>query len=122
MRIAFLIWSAIALLFAGFGLHARSARQAVPFFAGVKPEEIQDVAGYNRALSKLWFIAAVVFELLGLPLLFSRQNAPVILLSVLGTVFLMLVIGVLAMKTGDRFREKGANASTEAPVENRPDM
>ena len=48
--------------------------------------KVKDVKKYNHAVAKLWFAYAAVLELLGLPLLAGRQNSPVFIITVLGTV------------------------------------
>ena len=93
MIIGFLLWSACTLLFLGFAVYARRSQQAVGFWANVKAPEVSDVKEYNRAVSNLWLIGAFVFELLGLPLLLAHQNSPLFMISILGTV--MLVLGMM---------------------------
>ena len=93
MIVGFLIWSICALLFLGTAVYARRSKQAVGFWANVKAPEVSDVTEYNRAVSNLWLIGTFVFELLGLPLLFAYQNSPLFIISVLGTV--MLVLGMI---------------------------
>ena len=90
--IAFCIWAVCAILFAAIGIHALRSKKAVHFFASWQPEvppEVRDVRRYNRAVARLWFIAAGIFLLLGLPLL-AGQNSAIILLSALGTMALCI--------------------------------
>ena len=51
--------------------------------------------GYNKAVSKLWFVAAGVYEIMGVPLLFLEQNSllfvPIIFGVVLGLIIMMIV-------------------------------
>ena len=62
-------------MLAGIGVWALKSKKAVGFFAGVKPPEVSDVRKYNRAVAVLWFAYAALFELLGLPFLFLKQNS-----------------------------------------------
>ena len=94
MIAAFIIWSVCAAVFVGLAVYCRRAKNAVGFFAGVQAPEVKDVKGYNRAVSRLWIIYAVLFEALGVPFLFAKQNSPVYIISVLGTVFIS--IGAMA--------------------------
>lgn len=94
MIAAFIIWSVLAAVFVGLAVYCRRAKKAVGFFAGVQAPEVKDVKGYNRAVSRLWIIYAVLFEALGVPFLFAEQNSPVYIISVLGTVFIS--IGLMA--------------------------
>jgi len=40
----------------------------------VKPPEVNDVNKYNHAVSALWIMAALVLEIIGIPLLFFRAK------------------------------------------------
>lgn len=90
MTAAFVIWSLTALIFLVFGILARRSKTAVGFFANVKPPKVRDVQGYNRAVSRIWFVFALIFELLGLPLLLARQDSPLFFFLGLGVVFLVI--------------------------------
>ena len=94
MIAAFIIWSVCAAVFVGLAVYCRRSEKPVGFFAGVQAPEVKDVKGYNRAVSRLWIIYAVLFEALGVPFLFAKQNSPVYIVSVLGTVFIS--IGAMA--------------------------
>lgn len=67
------------------------SRKVVGFWANIKPISVNDIAGYNRAVGKLFVIYGVILIALGLPLL-SGQNSPFILLSVLGVMIETIVI------------------------------
>jgi len=93
MIIAFIIWSIVAALFLGIGISGRKSKEAVGFFTFVKPPVVSDVDKYNHSVSMLWIIVAVIFEIIGMPLLFSEQNSPVFILVIFGIV--ALVIGMI---------------------------
>lgn len=95
MIIAFVIWSMVSSLFFIISFRSWRAKKEVGFFNGIEPPKMKDAIAYNHAVAKLWFVFAVIFELLGIPLLFIEQNSPVALLIVIG-VFL-LIIGVIAI-------------------------
>lgn len=94
MLMAFVVWSACACLLAGIGIRAWLSKDAVGFFAGVAAPKVKDVRAYNHAVAKVWMVLAAVMELLGLPLLTAKQNAPEMLLIVLAMP--LLVIGAMA--------------------------
>ena len=94
MIVAFIMWSVCAAVFVGLAVYCRCAKKAVGFWTSEKAPEVSDVKGYNRAVSNLWIVYAVLFEALGVPFLFAKQNSPVYIISVLGTVFIS--IGVMA--------------------------
>jgi len=93
MIIAFIIWSLVAVLFFGIGISARKSKEAVGFFTFVKPPVVTDIIRYNRSVSMLWGIVSIILEILGIPFLFSEQNSPMFIATILGTVF--LVIGMM---------------------------
>ena len=87
--IGFVIWAIGGVIIIGLGISAYFSRKMVGFWANIKPISINDIAGYNRAVGKLFVIYGVIA--LGLPLL-SGQNSPFILLSVLGVMIETIVI------------------------------
>lgn len=93
MLIAFIIWSIVAVLFLGIGIVGRKSKEAVGFFTFVKPPEVTDVNKYNHAVSVLWIIVAVVFEIIGVPLLFLEQNSPMFIFLMFAV--LTLIIGMM---------------------------
>ena len=106
MIIAFIIWTLVAFIFAAIGISSRRSKEPTGFFTGVKPPKIEDVKGYNRAVSKLWFVSAFVYELLGIQLLFLEQNSagfiPVILGVPIGTIGMV----VAYLKIEGKYKKK----------------
>ena len=94
MIIGFIIWSIVTVIFLGIGISCRKSREAVGFFTGCKPPVIENVVQYNMAVSKLWFVSAGIYEVLGLPLLFLEQNSllfiPIIFAVVIGLIVMMV--------------------------------
>ena len=80
----FVIWTMIFLVLLGIGIWAWKSDKAVGFYTGTKPPEVTDVRKYNHSVAVLWFSYAGLFELLGLPFLFQKQNAPGFLWSIAG--------------------------------------
>ena len=93
MVLAFVIWSGLALVFVGIGIWCRCSGKAVGFYSNQEPPAVSDVRRYNRAVSRLWFMFAPLYEAMGVPFLFAKQNSPVYAFTVLGVVF--LVIGMM---------------------------
>lgn len=106
MIIGFVIWSIVAVLFLGIGLWSRKSEKAVGFFSNTKPPEVTDIAKYNKAVSIIWFVFAIILELLGLPLLFLKQNSPLFLVVVLGTVFLVIGIIIAYIRIEGKYRKE----------------
>ena len=92
MIIGFVIWSIVSLVLMGIGIWAWGSEKPVNFFSGVKPPEVRDARKYNRAVAVLWFVYAVLFELLGLPMLLLKQNAAGLICMVLGVAFLTIAL------------------------------
>ena len=103
--IGFLFWSIVAVVFMGIGISSRKSEQAVGFFTGVKPPSMRDVERYNHAVSMLWFISAVLFEIMGIPLLFLEQNSPVFMFVIFGTVFLIIGMIIVYLRIEKKYKE-----------------
>ena len=85
--IAFIIWSLCGLSFIGLGIYTFNADKAINFWANIKTTiDVFDVKSYNKALARLCWISGTVFIILGLPLL-AGQNSPLIIFSILGSIF-----------------------------------
>lgn len=84
--IAFVIWIMVSLVFVVIGIYGLRAKEVVGFWSnGKKPRvEEENVKAYNRAVGILWIVFAVIFMLLGLPLL-AGDNSPLIVITLLGT-------------------------------------
>lgn len=105
MLIAFLIWSAVSVLFAVIGISSRRSDKAAGFWANAEAPEVSDIRGYNRAVSKIWFIAAGVMEAAGVPLLFLKQNDPGFIVTVLLVVALVIGMMVAYNKVEEKYRK-----------------
>lgn len=106
MIIGFVIWSIVALVFFGIGIWSRKSEKPAGFWANVKAPEVNDVKKYNNAVSVIWFVFAVIFEMLGLPLLFFEQNSPVFLVVLVGTIFLIIGIMIAYTMVENKYRKK----------------
>lgn len=89
--IGFAIWAIVGVIIIGLGIRAYLSRKVVGFWANIKAVSVNDITGYNRAVSKLFVIYGVIFIVLGLPLL-SGENSSFILLSVVGVMVETIVI------------------------------
>ena len=102
--VGFSIWSAVALLLLGIGIHTRFSPKAAGFFAGVDPPRVKNVRAYNRAVSVLWIGYALGFEAAGVPLLFLEQNSPLFLIPLLLVPALTILLVVIYHAILSRFR------------------
>lgn len=105
MIIAFIIWSIVALMFFVIGISGIKSKEAVGFFTFVKPTVVTDVCGYNRSVSILWIIAAIIFEILGVPFLFLEQNSPIIFFTVLGVVVWIIGIMIVYLRIEEKYKK-----------------
>ena len=92
--IGFVIWAIVGVIIISIGIRAYFSRKLVGFWANIKPISVNDIMGYDRAVSKLFVIYGVILIILGLPLLLG-QNSPFILLSVLGVMIETIAIMVV---------------------------
>ncbi len=90
MLIGFIIWTACAVVMLVIGIVSWISKKPAGFFAGVEPPKVSDVKKYNHSVAILWFVYGALFELLGLPFLFYKQNSPVFIVTLLGTVAITL--------------------------------
>lgn len=106
MIIGFVIWSFCAVLFFIVGVVDLKSEKPVGFFTGVKPPEITDVKKYNKAVALLWFITGVIFELIGVPFLYLKQNSSAFVFMMLVTVALVIVMMVIYLSILRKYEEK----------------
>ncbi len=106
MIIAFTIWTLVALFFVVIAISARKSKEPVGFFTGVKPPEVTDVKAYNRAVSTLWFVVAILLELMGVPFLFSEQNSVHFVFIMLLIMPLMIGMAVVYLQIEGKYKKK----------------
>ena len=105
MIIGFVIWSIVALIFLWIGINCRKSKEAVGFFTFVEPPTVKDVTAYNNAVAVLWFVAAGVLELIGIPILFLKQNSPLFILIIFAVVILVIVMMMLYLKIESKYKK-----------------
>ena len=106
MTVGFVIWSLVFLVLLGIGVWSLRSGKAVGFYAGTKPPEVTDVRGYNRSVAVLWFVYAGLFELLGLPLLFLKQNSAGFLGSVAGVPLITIALIIVYNRILRKYERK----------------
>lgn len=94
---AFAAFALIGLFFLIIGIRCRHSDKPSGFWANAEQFEVTDVHAYNMAMSKMWFVAAVLYTALGLPLLTPANILLVILISVVGT--MIVSIGLMIFFT-----------------------
>ncbi len=104
MIIGFIVWSVIAVLFVVIGISGLRSKEPVGFFTFVKAPEVNDIGKYNRAVSILWIIAAVLLEILGVPFLFLEQNSLMFVLVIFGAVALVIGMMIGYIKIEKKYR------------------
>ena len=103
--IAFIIWSVVAAIFLGIGISCRKSSKPVGFFTFTNPPIVEDIKRYNNAVSAVWFIVAVVLEIIGIPLLFLEQNSPVSILLIFTVMILVIAMMVAYLKIEGKFKK-----------------
>ena len=103
--IGFVIWAIVGVIIISLGIISYFSRKSVGFWANIKPISVNNITGYNRAISKLFVTYGMILIALGLPLL--RQNSPFILLSVLGVMMETIVImAIYSLYTERKYKEQ----------------
>ncbi len=100
----FIIWTIISIVFVYIGITTRKSNKPVNLFTFSDVPKVNDVKGYNRAVSNLWLVFTVLFEMIGISLLFIKQNSPFVVLIVLGVVFLVIGMMVAYIKIESKYR------------------
>ena len=93
----FSAFALIGFFFLIIGIRCRHSDKPSGFWANAEQFEVTDVHAYNKAMSKLWFVAALLYTALGLPLLTPANILLVILISVVGT--MIVSIGIMIFFT-----------------------
>lgn len=93
MPVAFVICTIVSCVFLLIGATSWRSKEAVGFFTGVKPPEVKDIKAYNHTVAKIWFVFAVLLEIMCIPFLFAEQNSPVMLVVMIAP--MLLVIGAM---------------------------
>ena len=106
MIVGFVIWSLCCVLFIVIGIYDWRSEKPAGFFTGVKPPEVTDTVKYNHAVAKLWFSYAIIFELFGIPFLFGKQNSPVFIVTLIGSVFSTLGLAIGYTFIENKYRAK----------------
>lgn len=100
----FILWTIISIVFVYIGITTRRSSIPVNLFTFSDVPKVNDVKGYNRAVSNLWLVFTVLFEMIGISLLFIKQNSPFVVLIVLGVVFLVIGMKVAYIKIESKYR------------------
>lgn len=106
MWIGFSIWSAVTVIFLVLAARSFRSEEAAGFFAGVTPPKVTDIRRYNRAVGRIWLVYGVMYELLGVPILFMEQNSPWFLVIILGAVFWTIALVVTYVITENKYRTR----------------
>lgn len=105
MIIGFVVCSMVAVIFFGIGVSCRKSQEAVGFYTFVKPPMVENVEHYNRAVSVLWFIASIVFEMICIPFLFLEQNSPVSIVMIFAIIILVLGMMIAYSRIEAKYRK-----------------
>ncbi|MDE6024924.1 MAG: hypothetical protein K2G45_05660 [Lachnospiraceae bacterium] len=99
--VAFIIWSIAGCCFILLGIFSFISKKPIGFWANVKMFEVNDIRQYNNAMGKLWCSFGILFIVLGLPLLYG-QNSPLVIISILGTMFETIVYMIIYTQVIER--------------------
>lgn len=100
----FILWTLITLIFVYIGITTRKSNIPVNLFTFGDAPKVNDIKRYNKAVSNLWLVFTLLFEMIGISLLFIKQNSPFVVLIVLGVVFLVIGMMVAYIKIESKYR------------------
>lgn len=95
MIIGFLIWSITSIIILGIAISTWRSKEPTGFYTGVKPPEVKDAKRYNHQVAILWLVYAILFELLGVPLLFLEQNSAFFVFVIFGVMAITLLLVIV---------------------------
>ncbi len=101
---AFIIWIFCSIVFMGIGIYSFFADRPVRFWTIQDSIRVNNVKKYNHAVAKLWLAASVVFILIGIPILFTKQNSAWIVIPILGAMFWSILLAVCYIKIEKKYR------------------
>lgn len=106
MLIGFIIWTIGAVIFFCIGISCKKSREAVGFFTFVKPPTVpeENIKKYNHAVSLLWFLSAALFEIIGIPLLWAKQNSPVFVFMTLAVFLLIIAMMIVFLRIETKYK------------------
>lgn len=66
---------------------------------------MKDVEHYDLAIAKLWFAAAGLLEIIGMPILFIEQNSVFFIPMTFAVVILVIAMMILYMRIEAKYRK-----------------
>lgn len=99
----YLCWLAGDAVTLIFGIYAWLAKEPVRFWTVGQKIQVNSIKKYNHAVAKLWFLLTIGLAAFGLPLI-SGQNSAWIVVSILGTVFLSIIVMVIYTRIEKKYR------------------
>lgn len=106
MVAGFVIWSVVSVIFICIGISCVKSTDVVGFFTFGEPPVVEDVKAYNKAVGILWFVYAVVFEIIGIPILFLEQNSPFFIFIIFPVVIWVISLIVIYLRIENKYTRK----------------
>ncbi len=102
---AFIIWTVVTLVFVILGISTWKSKDAAGFFNVTEPPKIpkENIKAYNHSVAVIWFVFSGVFELLGVPLFLFEQNSPYFILTMIGSIFLIIGIIIAYLRVENKY-------------------
>ena len=105
MIFGFITWSSVTILIIGIGVWSWKLKKPAGFYAGIEPPKVKDVRKYNHAIAIMWFVYAILFEFLGFPFLFQKQNSSKFILTILGCVAITIALLIVYNRILAKYRD-----------------
>lgn len=94
----------VSAVFLGIGIRCRKSSEEVGFFTFIKPPKVENIKQYNYAVSILWFVTAGIFEIIGIPILFLKQNSPLFIPIIFSVIFLVIAMMIVYLKIEAKYK------------------
>lgn len=91
INLAFIIWSIIAIIFCLMGIRSIKSKKVVPFFSNIEAPKVKDIKSFNKDVSILWFVSAIVVEIIAISFLFLKQTSFIYIILVAPFLFILMV-------------------------------
>ena len=93
------------MIFVGIGICSSRSNEAVGFFTFDKPPIVKDVKKYNKAVARLWYVASVIYEVIGIPLLFLKQNSPLVIIIIFAIILWVILLIFVYIKIEIKYKK-----------------
>ncbi len=104
--IAFLVFVLIGVFFVILGIYTYSSKKLQKFLVKIKPTNVDDISGYNKALGKLYAVFGIIVALTALPILIDSDSLLAVFSIVIVIFEYMILLLVYVLKIESKYSKK----------------